>query len=252
MAKNNREIEKRIENAMDALTGKSRPNLKQIARDFDVPYQRFLSRVNGRKSLFNRPLNFKRLDDAQEASLIRYIDLRDNLGKRLRRCDIKAVATRILRQKSSSEPPLGDDWIRRFLQRHPEYLRHRRKALDIERAQALDKYVAKEWFESYYDAVSQYGITSSDIFNFDETGFMIGASKDQWIITREPRRKIVGATSLNCELVTVVEAVSTDCYTILLLIILKSKSILYRWFDHSEEDRHIATIYCDYRKYLYG
>lgn len=98
--------------------------------------------------------------------------------------------------------------MKRSLQRHPEYHRRRRRALDIERLQAHGKSAIEHWFQSYHDIIQRYGITPQDIWNFDETGFEIGGGKDQYIITREPKKKIFSGANTNRESVTIIEAVN--------------------------------------------
>lgn len=119
-----------------------------------------------------------------------------------------------MQQSNPSEPPnIGEKWLKCWLDRHPEYRIRRRKSLDIERLLAQDKKLIQEWFSRYQAIIDQYGIQPEDLYDFDETGFHIGVGKDQWIITRDPRRKIVAGNRTNREYVTVVEAVSTDGFS---------------------------------------
>jgi hypothetical protein len=136
---------------------------------------------------------------------------------------------------------LGDHWIKRFLQRHLEYRRRRRRALDIEHQRAVDKNVLRRLFENYKTLVDQHGVQPGDIYNFDETGFLIGVGRDQWIFTREPRRKIISGSCTNREYITVVEAVSADGFVIPPLIILSGKTILFWWFRLLEDDEQVAV-----------
>jgi hypothetical protein len=82
------------------------------------------------------------------------------------------------------------------------------------------------WFESLQRTIEKYGIQFEDIYNFDERSFQIGVGKDQWIVTREPRRKIVSGNHTNREYVTVVEAIPTDGFIVPPLIILRVQLIL--------------------------
>jgi hypothetical protein len=41
------------------------------------------------------------------------------------------------------------------------------------------------WFHNLKGLMERNGIHPWDLYNFDETGFQIGISKDQWIVTRE-------------------------------------------------------------------
>lgn len=56
MPKDNPEIEKRIQDTINALSGKSNANIAKTARDFDVPVGRLRHRMKGRNSSFHGPL----------------------------------------------------------------------------------------------------------------------------------------------------------------------------------------------------
>ena len=153
MSPTNQEIEERIINAIHALSDQSRPNIAAAAREFDVPYQRLKARFKGRKSLFEREPNGRRLNPDHESALSRWIDYNDELGLPLKRPQIIAAATSILKLFDPSAPPPGPKWLKRWLQRHPEYRVRRRKALDIERLRAQDKSLVQEWFTNYENMI---------------------------------------------------------------------------------------------------
>ena len=241
MSANNKKIETSIGHAIEKLQQQENPNLSAIAREFNVPYTRLRARWKGRKSLFARPSHSQRFDSAQEKALCSWIEYNDGLGLSLKRPQILRAATSILRLSDASAPPLGEKWLKRWLERHPQYRIRRRKSLDIERKRAHDVNLIREWFTRLRAAIDSHGIQPSDIYNFDETGFQIGVGRDQWIITREPRRKIVAGVHTNREYVTVVEAISTDGFIIPPLIILSAQQIQYRWFHDLNQDERIAV-----------
>lgn len=82
------------------------------------------------------------------------------------------------------------------------------------------------WYDSYRETIAQHGITADDIWNFDETCFNIGVGRDQWIITREPKRQISGGFGTNREYATAVEVISAADSTIALVVILSAKVLL--------------------------
>ncbi|KAJ5095169.1 hypothetical protein N7532_007460 [Penicillium argentinense] len=132
MPHTNKEIEELIEKALEKLHTQSRPNISKVARELDVPYQRLRSPYRGKKSLFEREPNGRKLDPAQEKALCGWIDYNDSLGLPVKRTQIVAAATSILKLANPSSPPLSEKWLKRFLQRHPKYNIRRRKSLDIE------------------------------------------------------------------------------------------------------------------------
>lgn len=236
MPKTNKQIEIQLEKALDSLSEQSKPNITKTAREFAVPMHRLRRRWKGGKSLFQRQPNGRKLTPTQEGALCEYIEYFDSVGASINRRQIGVAADSILEEDhprdSPDDPPkTGDHWLKRFLKRHPEYYIRRRKALDVERATALDKSVVQRWFKDYERVIAEHGICQQDIYNFDETGFQIGVGKDQFIITRHPKKKLFNGSITNRESVTVLEAVSADGFACPPLIILSAKQALARWFD---------------------
>lgn len=95
-------------------------------------------------------------------------------------------------------PPIGQDWIRRFLRRHP--LLHTKLSKSIERARISD--VTAEQIMSFNDefrrVITENQIKLKNIYNCDETGTQtqvpthIGMLKDHrdvdWNMSRHPCR----------------------------------------------------------------
>ncbi|KAJ9479276.1 hypothetical protein VN97_g13176, partial [Penicillium thymicola] len=241
----NQEIEQQIQLAMEHLSEQSKPNISKTAREFAVPMHRLRRRWQGGKSLFQRPCNGRKLSPAQEKALCEYIDYFDAVGASINRRQIAITANSILQydhtDPDTDPPQIGAHWLPRFLKRNPKYHIRRRRALDVERAKALDKTVVERWFKDYQRVIHEHGICQQDIYNFDETGFQIGVGRDQFIITRHPKKKLFNGSVTNRESITVLEAVSADGFTCPLLIILSTKQALLRWFDNISSDEHIAT-----------
>ena len=235
MPDNDNLIESRIQVALHHIEGLNKPNIKACARTYNVPYQRLLARYKGRPSLSERRPNGRKLDEAQESALCRYIDYLDSIYIPPSRQDIAATANEILTaghvDPSSPAPTIGGHWLNRFMKRHPEYHIRRQRAMDIERKKCLDKDTAREFFAKYQEVITSHGIPPEDIWNFDETGFNIGVGRDRWIITREPKRQISSGINSNREYATVIEAISATGIAIAPTVILSAKLLMHRWFD---------------------
>ncbi|KAG0153305.1 hypothetical protein PDIDSM_5155 [Penicillium digitatum] len=197
MPKTNKDIEKQLQLALDSLSEQTKPNITKTAREFAVPMHRLRRRWKGGKSLFQRAPNGRKLNPEQEQALCDYMDYFDTVGVSINRRQIAIAADSILENDhtdpTTPTPQIGAHWLPRFLKRHPEYYVRRRRSLDIERATALDKSVVERWFKDYKQVITEFGICQQDIYNFDETGFQIGVGRDQFIITRHPKRSYLTA-----------------------------------------------------------
>ncbi|KAJ5847731.1 hypothetical protein N7455_011688 [Penicillium solitum] len=240
MPQSNEEIEQQIQLAMDSLSEQSKPNIAKTAREFAVPVHRLRRRWKGGKSLFQRQPNGRKLSSAQEKALCEYIDYFDAVGASINRRQIAIAANSILEEDHhhNTEPPpqIGDHWLQRFLKRNPTTMYDGGELLMLKEAPLL----TNRWFEDYERIVTEHGICYQDIYNFDETGFQIGVGRDQFIITRHPKKKLFNGSVTNRESITVLEAVSADGFACPPLIILSAKQALLRWFDHIKEEEHIA------------
>jgi hypothetical protein len=83
--------------------------------------------------------------------------------------------------------------------------------------------------------VVKYGIQENDIFNFDETGFMMGVISSSMVVTqadRKGRRKRVQPG--NKEWTTAIACINIESYDILSFLIVKGTYHLTNWY--SKED----------------
>jgi hypothetical protein len=181
-----------------------------------------------------------KLSKDQEIALCRYIDTFERVEIFPRRDMVLKAAQSILHESDPTAPKLSDHWIKRFFARYPEYKIRRAKALDIERKQSYDPEVIEGWFQDLQDIITKYGIPTEDIYNFDETGFRIGIGRDQYIITREPKKKIYIPLNTNREYITVVEGINASGWAISPFVIIAAKNIVRGWFDATGYDQQIG------------
>jgi hypothetical protein len=150
--------------------------------------------------------------------MFRYLDCLDKFGLPAQRELLRGAADYIL---LANWTPVGQHWVSRFLKRHPEYTLKRQKVLDLERKRAEPYENLEKWFQLLQDVITDLGINTDDIWNFDETGFRIGVGRDQLVITREQQQLYLGHP-MNRELVTAIEAVSACGAHIPLFLIFSS------------------------------
>jgi hypothetical protein len=85
------------------------------------------------------------------------------------------------------------------------------------------------------NTITKYGVIESDIYNFDETGFMIGIISTATIVTTS---KKAGRANLrqpgNREWVTVIQGVNATGWALPLFIIVKGVNILQSWFESTQ------------------
>ena len=83
---------------------------------------------------------------------------------------------------------IGKLWASRFTKRRPELRMRWAHTKDYQRAKCEDLVVYSRWFTLVQNVRAKYGIPDSDVYNFDETSFMIGVIfNGMVVITSEGR-----------------------------------------------------------------
>ena len=138
---------------------------------------------------------------------------------------------------------VGPKWTRRFLDRHPEYLKRKQKPLAVERKNAHSLKDMEEYFETFRKLVEWFGLVPDDIWNMDETGFRIGCGKAQWVITNDASKALVMPDPDNREYITSAESINGVGRAIPVFLILQGKHTLHKWALHNDpsDETSLAT-----------
>ena len=73
-----------------------------------------------------------------------------------------------------SGEPVGKYWIDRFIKRTPELHTRWTRPYDHQRALCEDPAIIKPWFTLVQNMKAKYGIVDDDMYNFNESSFLIG------------------------------------------------------------------------------
>ena len=216
----------------DYLAGKYK-SIRATAAAHPVTYPTLLWYLNKCANEETKPPNYN-LHLSPEQDLV----LQDEL-RRLIRWNInpdlefiRGLAQRILRQSfdpstnPNAEPPrVGKRWAERWLKRHPEFESDWLKPQDNNRILATNKEAIRKFFDEYEAIIAEYGIHEDDIYNMDESGFLIGVARSWKVIkfhgTKAPRTR----NPNNREFCTLIECISASGRALNPLAILKGKVI---------------------------
>jgi hypothetical protein len=220
------QIEGRIEIAIAKLDSGIHANIRAAADYNHVPYSRLQKRVSGRASKIERTAPNQRLNQQQEDALKAYITRCDALYMPPLMPQLISAAQRILdlEHPDGKAPPIGKNWISRWLARNPDCHRKKQKKQEIKRLAANTVEIYKRHFVALKRAIDKYAIQPGDLYNMDETGIRIGVGGQQYIITMAGDDDAVQSPSnTNRESITVVETVAANGSVLAPFIILKGK-----------------------------
>ena len=227
--------EARIQQAILCVRDVKNVKISLLAREFDVPYQRLRARLAGRGLRDNCGGGGKLLDEVQEKVLISYLQKMKDTGIYAKQYMLDGIANWLLAEEhkaadpTTPPPTIGVNWSTRWLKRHPEWKAKKMQPLDLNRLNAEDVNVLTEWYLQFYNAMAQFGILPSDLYNFDETGFRIDIGRRQKILTSDSQTTIYIPDSGNRDFVTSIETICADGSTIPPFIIVEGSNIPESW-----------------------
>ena len=176
-------IEAQIQQVLVALAIQNKPNITKTSKDFHVPAQQLRARWKGRSSKTTRPAARKKLILEQEIAIYRYLDRLDTIGTAARRPmlihSVNSILCRSHNDILRPPPTVGHNWPKRFLNNHLEYHICKQKFLSVEQKNSHEPRVVRCWFENYLSIITSKGISSTNIYNMDETGFRMGIGRNQ-------------------------------------------------------------------------
>ncbi|KAI0568531.1 transposase, partial [Pyrenophora tritici-repentis] len=157
-----------------------------------------------------------------------------------------SAAQRILdlEHPDGKAPPIGKNWISRWLARNPDCRRKKQKKQEIKRLAANTVEVYERHFAALKRAIDEYAIQPGDLYIMDETDIRMGAGGQQYVITMAGDDDAVQSPSdTNRESVTVVETVAADGSVLAPFIILKGKAHLSKWHTNTKlPDDYIVAV----------
>jgi hypothetical protein len=86
--------------------------------------------------------------------------------------DVEEMANHLLRVRDS--PPVGKKWASNFVQRQPKLCTRSSRKYDYPRDNCEDPKLINSAFTLLQNIKAKYGVLDDDLYNFDETGFMMG------------------------------------------------------------------------------
>ncbi|CVL09158.1 related to transposase [Fusarium mangiferae] len=131
-------------------------------------------------------------------------------------------------------PAVGKRWASNFVKRHKELKTRFFRRYDYQRAKCEDPIIIRNWFKLVENTIAKYAIRPDEIYNFDETGFMMGVIASGMVVTGTDRRGRPKAVQPgNREWITVIQAINAEGQAIPPFIIGAGQYHLANWYRDS-------------------
>jgi hypothetical protein len=128
-------------------------------------------------------------------------------------------------------------WIYDFLSRlPPKYVRIVQKPQESERTNAEHCGEIERWFIDLKSIMQTLNIRPRNLWNFDETGFIVGQGKDEAVVTAYPKSSKRVSSLSSRESITIVESINAEGKIIPPLLIPKGQVHLEEWYRHIKDE----------------
>jgi hypothetical protein len=225
--------EARINLALQALQNDPKLTIRRAASIYTVNYRTLARRQHGILSTRDTLTKSRKLSDQEEQTIVQFLLNLDSRGFPSRLSYVEEIANSLLANRDA--PPVGKNWAYNFVKRQPELKTYRFRRYNYQRAKCEDPTIIRGWFRLVENTIAKYGIRSDDIWNFDETGFMMGMIEPGTVVTsshRQGRPKQVQPG--NRKWITVIEAINAEGQSIPPFIIGAGKDHLANWYEECD------------------
>ena len=225
--------ERNIQLAKEAIQQDQFPSNRSAAKTFNANRETLRQRVAGRRARRDCTANSRLLTNPEEEVLIKYILDLDLRGYAPNLPCVGDMASQISLARGGKRA--GINWPRKFVNRHPALKTRLNRRLDYQRALNEDPKIIEEWFNLVRNFKAKYGIVDDDVFNFDETGFLMGMISTQLVVTGSERRNRPRAIQPgDREWVTAIVGVNAAGWAIPPYIIFAGKMHLSTWYEGND------------------
>jgi len=221
--------EARIALAIAALKSTNKMSICATAKAYQVPQSTLEARMKGRVAKAEKRNSQHILTVSEEDTLVQYIIDLDTQGFPPQIESVQDIAN--LLQATRQATPVSKLWPYNFIQRRPELKTRFSRAYDFQQALCEDPKLIKEWFRLVANMRSKYGIQDTNLYNFDETGFIIGVICGHMVVTRADRRgQDKQLQPRNCKWATAVECVSGNSFALPPFLIVQGTNHQASWY----------------------
>jgi hypothetical protein len=224
--------EAQVQLALQAMENDKKLSLRKAARLYSVAPTTLYKRRNGICSRTEILPNSRNLDPIEEQVIVRRIlDLYEQ-GFAPAYSVVEDMANLLRETRGASR--VGKHWASNFVQRQPELRTRRSRPYDYQRAKCEDPEIIGAWFDLFRNTIAKHGILESDVWNFDETGFLMGQISSTLVITSsDGRAKAKKIQPGNREWVTAIQGVRSDGEVIPPYVVVAGKTHLESWYRDS-------------------
>ena len=216
--------ETRLQQAILDYQSRRYPTIRAAAAANDVNRMTLSRRLQGGTSRAIARETQQLLSNQQEQMLVQWILDLEAQGHPPSFTQIRDLVV-IIRGTYTEHLSIGQNWISRFIRRHPEIHSKVGKKIHGLRLQSTTPESLTLWFKHFNAIREQYHVSWDNVYNMDETGIALGVCSNQVVVGKTTTTSSNKATPENREWVSIIETISVIGRRLHCLIIFKGKTL---------------------------
>jgi Tc5 transposase DNA-binding domain/helix-turn-helix, Psq domain len=213
------------------------PSLRRAASIHNVPRSTLHDRWKGRRTRQEAQKSRQVISDEQERVLVEWIKHAAYCGMPMNGGTIRAKAIGI------AGVDLGQNWIYRFMRRHPDLKSVYAKKIDAARARQLNPAVVNDFYQKLVAELVENGIPAENIFNADEKGIVCGEEERVKVFVDRKHQSPRKIAQLNRELTTIIECVCANGTAMSPMIIFKGVRMSSLWCPQDDHGLNATYVW---------
>ncbi|SJX61013.1 related to transposase [Sporisorium reilianum f. sp. reilianum] len=218
--------EARLQQAVAEHRSGQHGSIRQAADTHNVSESTLRHRLNGRKPKKDAQMHMQSLPLDAEDAVLDLIRRCACSGFPLAPVGIRKYANTVARSipGRSEAVDIGRNWLQAFLLRHPSVRSCWSRCLENARLNAANEGSICTWFDCFAHSISEFNISTGNVYNMDETGFMFGQGGSERVIVPagNPASRFKAQPGSR-ESATVIECIGSGGQVLPPLIITKGK-----------------------------
>ncbi|SJX65021.1 related to transposase [Sporisorium reilianum f. sp. reilianum] len=218
--------EEKLQCALAKYEAGQHASIAAAAAAHSIPKSMLFDRSKGMTAKADTHTSQQALLLASENILLKHIWCSAATGFPLNPADVWEFAQTLAHgsTNNSGSAKLGTNWVLSFLICHLSIQSTWSRCLENACIRGTDEKSIRDWFGWFQNAISEYKISSNNIFNMDETGFVFGLGSSQQVIVpgSDPASQFKAQPG-NHQNATVIKAIGSGGQVLPPLIITKGK-----------------------------
>ncbi|KNG46897.1 plasma membrane calcium-transporting atpase 2 [Stemphylium lycopersici] len=209
-------------------------SIRALARAYDAPESTIRTRLQAVHQRSEIASVNRKLSSTEEQSLVQWILELDRRGFPHQVIDVRRMADALLaaRGQDPPPPPTGKNWVSRFVNSQSELQTKWNRKFHSQPARCEDPVAIAAWFKLVEETRQAHGILDADIYNFDETDFMMGVAATSKMVTSSDTVGRATVVQPGNQWVIAIERINASGWCLPPFVILSGKLHQASWYQH--------------------